>query len=376
MIAWRLNTAATAATRIQTLLTGLPSTTGRHGGCRLLIASNGALMVGTGDAAVGTNPQNLTSLGGKTLRLNRIDRRAVADQPLHLVQQRQLPLRAHLRAPQRAGAGAARRRNRLVGRARHQPRRRGQPLASGGNYGWNPVPGYDESTPMTDHEPARHPDRRKWSSGSPTLATSGAAWVRGKQWGAYENTLAVAALKGQRVMFMQLRLGGHVRWAMRTPAALRKYGRLRSVTRLPNGDLMVTTANGDGRRLRAPGRARRLSEPQLPQPRLRVPSTIVGNQTTNATSGNHGTQVGLRHEPAHGHAGTAPATAAGTARSPTTARRWRCRGRGTARTPCRPSPRTPTETPSPSHGETLREPGGSISVSAHASVGVPTRRLL
>ena len=33
---------------------------------------------------------------------------------------------------------------------------------------------------------------------------------------------------------------------MRTPTVLRKYGRLRSITRLPNDDLMVTTANGDG----------------------------------------------------------------------------------------------------------------------------------
>ena len=56
----------------ETLLSGIPTTSGRHGGCRLLIARNGALLVGTGDAAVGTNPRNLRSLGGKTLRLNRI----------------------------------------------------------------------------------------------------------------------------------------------------------------------------------------------------------------------------------------------------------------------------------------------------------------
>ena len=56
---------------VQTLLKGLPTSSGRHGGCRLLITRNGALLVGTGDAAVGTNPQNLGSLGGKTLRLNR-----------------------------------------------------------------------------------------------------------------------------------------------------------------------------------------------------------------------------------------------------------------------------------------------------------------
>ena len=32
----------------------------------------------------------------------------------------------------------------------------------------------------------------------------------------------------------------------RTPDALRKFGRLRSISKAPNGDLMVTTANGSG----------------------------------------------------------------------------------------------------------------------------------
>src|SRR5688500_864652 len=70
VVAWRLDEAGTAQ-KIQNLLTGLPATSGRHGGCRLLILGSGALMVGTGDAATGRNPRDLTSLGGKTLRLDR-----------------------------------------------------------------------------------------------------------------------------------------------------------------------------------------------------------------------------------------------------------------------------------------------------------------
>lgn len=70
VVAWELNRAVTRATRVETLVAGFPTTSGRHGGCRLLIADNGALLVGTGDAAVGTNPRDLTSLGGKTLRLD------------------------------------------------------------------------------------------------------------------------------------------------------------------------------------------------------------------------------------------------------------------------------------------------------------------
>ena len=45
-------------------------------------------------------------------------------------------------------------------------------LRPGGDYGWNPVPGYNESVPMTDQSlPGRQVGAR-WRSGDPTLATS------------------------------------------------------------------------------------------------------------------------------------------------------------------------------------------------------------
>ena len=75
--------------------------------------------------------------------------------------------------------------------------------------------------------------------------TSGAAWVLGRQWGDNHGTLALASLKGQRLMFMKFDSAGRLR-LIRTPAALRAFGRLRAVTRLGNGDLLVTTSNGGG----------------------------------------------------------------------------------------------------------------------------------
>jgi glucose/arabinose dehydrogenase len=91
--------------------------------------------------------------------------------------------------------------------------------------------------------PRQHEAR--WSSGFPTLATSGAAWVSGKKWGRYNGTLAVAALKGSRLLFLRFDSAGRFVSA-HTPAALRHFGRLRSISRRANGDLNVTTANGDG----------------------------------------------------------------------------------------------------------------------------------
>src|SRR4051794_18275315 len=71
VMAWRLDVADRKVTKVRRLISGFPTSSGRHGGCRLLIARNGALVVGTGDAAIGTNAHDLTSYGGKTLRLDR-----------------------------------------------------------------------------------------------------------------------------------------------------------------------------------------------------------------------------------------------------------------------------------------------------------------
>jgi hypothetical protein len=51
-------------------------------------------------------------------------------------------------------------------------------LVAGGNHGWNPVPGYDETKPMTDFSLPGRPLGARWSSGQPTVATSGATWLR------------------------------------------------------------------------------------------------------------------------------------------------------------------------------------------------------
>jgi glucose/arabinose dehydrogenase len=88
----------------------------------------------------------------------------------------------------------------------------------------------------------------RWRSGVPTLATSGADWLpegRGSGWGTYRGTLAVAALKASRVLFMKFDATGHLRW-VKVPDALTHVGRLRAVTALPGGDLLVTTDNGSG----------------------------------------------------------------------------------------------------------------------------------
>ena len=244
VIAWHLNADGTQARFGETLLAGLPTSTGRHGGCRLLIMRNGALLVGTGDAAIGTNPRNLRSLGGKTLRMNRLTGRPWRDNPFINADS---PRKRYIHTfGHRNVQGLAQRRDGSLWNAEHGPGIEDEVnrLFNGADYGWHPVPGYNESVPMTDHSLAGRQTSARWTSG-PTPATSGAAFVRGNKWGAYEGSLAVACLQGSRVIFMKFDASGRLRWT-RAPQALRQFGRLRSVTLAPNNDLLITSDNDTG----------------------------------------------------------------------------------------------------------------------------------
>jgi glucose/arabinose dehydrogenase len=248
VIAWRLHVADRRATRIKTLIGGFPTSSGRHGGCRVLVTDKGALLVGTGDAATGTNPRDLTSYGGKTLRLDRFSGKPWPGN-------RWPNAKSHVKRyihtwGHRNVQGLAQRADGTLWSVEHGSDRDDEVnlLVNGADYGWNPVPGYDESVPMTDPSLPGHQVRARWRSGFPTLATSGAGWLpqgRASGWGAYRGTLAMAALKASRMLFMKFDGSGHLRW-VKAPESLTHAGRLRAVTTLPGGDILVTTDNGGG----------------------------------------------------------------------------------------------------------------------------------
>jgi glucose/arabinose dehydrogenase len=118
-------------------------------------------------------------------------------------------------------------------------------LVNGGDYGYNPVPGYNESVPMTDQSLPGKQIKAKWRSGNPTLATSGGSFVNGAKWGALNGALAVACLKASRVLFLSFNAKGKL-LRVRQPRDLRQYGRIRQVSSSQNGDLLITTDNGGG----------------------------------------------------------------------------------------------------------------------------------
>ena len=242
---WRVDARWRTLSHAKTLVSGFPSTSGRHGGCRLLLdRTSDALVIGTGDAAVGTNPRDLDSLGGKVLRVHRRTGAPMSDNPFADAgtARRFVWTYGH-----RNVQGLAQRADGSLWSVEHGSYRDDEVnrLVKGGDYGWNPVPGYDEDVPMTDQSLPGVQQEAAWSSGTPTIATSGAAWVRGSQWGSLEGTLAVAVLKDSEMIFLRFDAAGALVSVTR-PEALSRFGRLRSVTSARNGDLLVTTDNGAG----------------------------------------------------------------------------------------------------------------------------------
>ncbi len=243
-----LNAAATAVTARTDILKGVPmnpdAELGKHSGCRIRFGPDHALWVGTGDAAIGTAPQDPHSLAGKVLRLDRSG---------------WFPPTGNMSAPfdpriqsygHRNVQGIAFRQNGQVFAIEHGTGCDDEVnlLKTGANYGWDPVPrapgdaSYNEYTPMTDL--ARYPNAvpAVWSSGCPTIAPSGGVFVYGSQWGQWDGGLVLAVLKDHHLRMLRLSDDG-LRVTTQS-MGLSDHGRLRTDVIGPDGAMYVTTSNG------------------------------------------------------------------------------------------------------------------------------------
>ena len=241
LVRWVVDANFTTLTNRTDIVTGMPVNAtgelGRHSGCRPRFDSAGHLYVGTGDAAVGTVPQNPRSLGGKILRVNR-DGTGVAGNPGGALDPR-IWSYGH-----RNVQGIAFRPSDGFGvSTEHGPSRDDELNALvPGNFGWNPVPGYNESVPMTDLQEFPNAVTALWSSRAAHLRPS-------------QERRSSTARSGVR---------GTARWPSRssrtrssccssstppgslvdTGHAIQNRGRLRSPVQGPDGSLYVTTDNG------------------------------------------------------------------------------------------------------------------------------------
>ena len=246
VIAWTIDSGYTTATRAaDPLVGGIPAKagSGRHSGCRLRFGPDGHLWIATGDAAIGSTPQDMNSLGGKVLRVNPSTGAGVAGNPFAAAPQ--IYSFGH-----RNIQGLARRPGtREMWVVEHGPNTDDEInlLASGGNYGWDPTyPGYTyfEGVPMTDFTKFPGAVPARWSSGRPTLATSGGVFLEGAGWRGWEGRLAVASLKDRSLRLFEFSPGGDFVSQVYVSRLSNSYGRLRTPMLGPDGALYLTTSNG------------------------------------------------------------------------------------------------------------------------------------
>ena len=250
VIAWTMADDWTSATRTDDpLIAGIPVNqgSGRHGGCRLLFDEQGALYIGTGDNALGTNPQDRSSMAGKVLRVDPRTGDGLPDNPFADSEDpatRRIWTYGHRNVQGLAlrpdGGG--------IYSVEHGPDRDDEVnrLAAGANFGWDPDAGgsgYDESVPMTD-DGIQDAVAAVWSSGSPTIAPSGATFVEGADWGEYDGTLLLGLLKDTGVLALRIDEDGTLAEQFRVPELEDEYGRIRAVRQGRDGALYVTTDNG------------------------------------------------------------------------------------------------------------------------------------
>jgi glucose/arabinose dehydrogenase len=217
------------------IVKGMPYSSGRHSGCRPRFGPNGHLWVGTGDAAIADTPQNDDSLGGKVLRIDRNGEAAGNADGYRWIS----------KGHRNVQGVAFRSRDNLGVSAEHGPSVDDEiNLLVPGNFGWDPGPGYDESVPMTDLVKFPNAVEAIWSTGSPTLALSGATFIEGNSWGAWNGVLAVATLAAKHLHIYFVTSQGEVTNDFRV---IEDEGRLRSPRQGPDGLLYITNdGTGDG----------------------------------------------------------------------------------------------------------------------------------
>ena len=228
---------------------------GAHSGGRLRFGPDGFLYVTTGDNHNSSLPQGLTNLGAKVLRVTRDGSPApgnnspASGDPLIYTFGHRNPQGISFRP----GTGQA-----YI--AEHGPGHTDEVTAlnAGGNGGWDPRPeegvtcpdnycGYGSNktdgtpTPMTDVGKFPNAMRPVWTNSGRSQGMGPCEFLKGSQWKAWENSLAVGIMGDQRLEILMVNAEGGVSG---TATAQLPRSRMRSTVLGPDGNLYIATDSG------------------------------------------------------------------------------------------------------------------------------------
>ncbi|MEP7220156.1 MAG: PQQ-dependent sugar dehydrogenase [Bacteroidota bacterium] len=227
-----------AFTEPKTLIEGIPAAK-NHAGCRLGFGPDGKLYITTGDATKKEQAQDLSTLGGKTLRIND-DGTVPPDNPFvgQAGARTEIWSYGHRNSQGicwQPGTG-------LMFQSEHGPSGNDAPgggdevniVERGKNYGW----------PIVHHRDARPDMVSPLLEYTPAIAPGGAMFYTGNLFPAFKDNLFFVGLVGECLMRVEL----NGRTVVKEEKLLHKtYGRIRDVITGPDGAIYFCTSNRDGR---------------------------------------------------------------------------------------------------------------------------------
>jgi len=221
---------------IQTIIDNIPAAQ-YHAGCRLMFLPDKTLLITTGDATKKDQAQDLQSLAGKILRINR-DGSFPADNPF--------PNSPIWTYGHRNSQGLALDlRNNILWSSEHGPSIIDGPaggdeinlIEKGKNYGW----------PLIHHTQSKPGLVSPLLEFTPAIAPSGMLFYSGTMFPQFTNKLLVAALKGQGIFELTIDQTNPTKISGFKKNKDIAVGRIREIIQAPDGLIYIATSNQDGR---------------------------------------------------------------------------------------------------------------------------------